>query len=71
MDPHSPEIVYNMTNNCPLITDLKEATGRDTGLMCMCVVSKLLSHTRQRGGVGGERGKKVKTPAPDVEGQGG
>lgn len=59
-----------MTNNCPLITDLKEETGRDTGLMCMYDVSKLYLTPEQQAGRGVEV-KRVKTPAPGVEGRGG
>lgn len=65
---HSPEIVNNMASNCPLITYLKEGTGRDTGLMCMYVVSKLRLKPGSRSRT---RGEKVKTQAPGVEGQGG
>lgn len=36
-DSHSPEI-YDMMNNRPLITDLKEETERDVGLVFMNVV---------------------------------
>lgn len=40
-DSHSPEIVYNVTNNCPLIADLKERNwerrGSDVLVCCLAV----------------------------------
>lgn len=58
MESLSPEIVYIMTNNCPLITDLKEETGEEKRVqtMCTCLASKALSQAAWRE-IGGERSR--------------
>lgn len=58
---HSPEIVHNMTNNCPFIS-----TGGNRCVWCSCMSFQSCVSRRAAGG-----GQEVKTRVPGVEGRGG